>query len=101
MKPLEDLRSYRSLRQRLQVWGGIRGEWGRSGFAEGNGNTLRVCHRRIGGRSWSVETVHGQPQLPELQGVHDQDLHHIVNAAHLLLQDGCDALDALQWRIEA
>jgi hypothetical protein len=42
LKPLEDLRSYRSLRQRLQVWGVIRGEWGRSGFAEGNGNTLRV-----------------------------------------------------------
>jgi len=35
-----------------------------------------------------------------LKGVHDQDLRHIVNAAHLLLQDGCDALDALQWRIE-
>jgi len=35
-----------------------------------------------------------------LKGVHDQDLHHIVNAAHLLLQDGCDVLDALQWRIE-
>ncbi|MGE7960168.1 hypothetical protein ACQKQA_27080 [Pseudomonas sp. NPDC089530] len=35
-----------------------------------------------------------------LKGVNDQDLQHIVNAAHLLLQDGCDALDALQWRIE-
>ncbi|CAI8842409.1 hypothetical protein EMIT048CA2_210103 [Pseudomonas chlororaphis] len=35
-----------------------------------------------------------------LKGVHDQDMRHIVNAAHLLLQDGCDALDALQWRLE-
>ncbi|CAI8881111.1 hypothetical protein EMIT0P201_20563 [Pseudomonas chlororaphis] len=35
-----------------------------------------------------------------LKVVHDQDLYHIVNAAHLLLQDGCDALDALQWWLE-
>ncbi|MGE8414790.1 MAG: hypothetical protein ACN6QY_20730 [Pseudomonas sp.] len=34
------------------------------------------------------------------KGVHERDLNHFVNAAHLL-QDGCDALDALQWRLEA
>lgn len=36
-----------------------------------------------------------------LKGVDERDLNHFVNAAHLLLQDGCDALDALQWRLEA
>ncbi|WP_409298326.1 hypothetical protein [Pseudomonas sp. KCJK8993] len=36
-----------------------------------------------------------------VKGVGDQDLIHFVNAAHLLLQDGCDALDALQWRLQA
>ncbi len=36
-----------------------------------------------------------------LDGVNERDLNHFVNAAHLLLQDGCDALDALQWRLEA
>lgn len=36
-----------------------------------------------------------------VKGVGDQDLIHFVNAAHLLLQDGCDALDALQWRLDA
>lgn len=35
-----------------------------------------------------------------LKGVSERDLSHFVNAAHLLLQDGCDALDALQWRID-
>lgn len=35
-----------------------------------------------------------------IKGVADQDLSHVANAAHLLLQDGCDVLDALQWRIE-
>lgn len=28
------------------------------------------------------------------------DLEHFANAAHMLLQDGCDALDALGWRLE-
>ncbi|AZC28657.1 hypothetical protein C4K38_0670 [Pseudomonas chlororaphis subsp. piscium] len=36
-----------------------------------------------------------------LKGVSERDLSHFVNAAHLLLQDGCDALDALQWRLDA
>ncbi|MGC5699765.1 hypothetical protein J4P02_06115 [Pseudomonas sp. NFXW11] len=36
-----------------------------------------------------------------LEGVNERDLQHFVHAAHLLLQDGCDALDALQWRLEA
>ncbi|PMY35545.1 hypothetical protein C1Y35_22705 [Pseudomonas sp. GW456-L14] len=88
MSPLEDLRSYRSLRQRLQVWGGIRGEWGRSGFA----------------RQW--QHITGLPpthRWPILAGRNCSRTHKrppIVNAAHLLLQDGCDALDALQWRLE-
>ncbi|MFZ4967391.1 hypothetical protein ACL9RJ_24350 [Pseudomonas sp. Mn2068] len=29
----------------------------------------------------------------------DRDLYHFAGAAYLLLQDGCDALDALQRRI--
>lgn len=28
------------------------------------------------------------------------DLEHFANAAHMLVQDGCDALDALGWRLE-
>ncbi|WP_283182710.1 MULTISPECIES: hypothetical protein [unclassified Pseudomonas] len=28
------------------------------------------------------------------------DLEHFANAAHILIQDGCDALDALGWRLE-
>ncbi|POA34985.1 MULTISPECIES: hypothetical protein [Pseudomonas] len=27
------------------------------------------------------------------------DLEHFANAAHLLIQDGCDALDALGWKL--
>jgi len=30
----------------------------------------------------------------------DRDVYHFAGAAYLLLQDGCDALDALQWRIK-
>ncbi len=30
-----------------------------------------------------------------------EEVQHFVHAAHLLLQDGCDALDTLQWRLEA
>lgn len=28
------------------------------------------------------------------------DLEHFANAAHMLIQDGCDALDALGWKLE-
>ena len=28
------------------------------------------------------------------------DLEHFANAAHILIQDGCDALDALGWKLE-
>ncbi|WP_339448893.1 hypothetical protein [Pseudomonas sp. EA_5y_Pfl2_R50] len=28
------------------------------------------------------------------------DLEHFACAAHLLLQDGCDALDALGWKLD-
>jgi hypothetical protein len=28
------------------------------------------------------------------------DLEHFANAAYILLQDGCDALEALGWRLE-
>ena len=28
------------------------------------------------------------------------DLEHFANAAHILIQDGCDALDALGWTLE-
>jgi len=28
------------------------------------------------------------------------DLEHFANAAHILIQDGCDALDALSWKLE-
>ncbi|MDI3398418.1 hypothetical protein QLG12_09410 [Pseudomonas sp. V88_4] len=28
------------------------------------------------------------------------DLEHFASAAHLLLQDGCDALDALGWKLD-
>ncbi|MFW0753436.1 hypothetical protein ACN1C3_01620 [Pseudomonas sp. H11T01] len=28
------------------------------------------------------------------------DLEHFANAAHLLIQDGCDALDALGWKLK-
>ncbi|MBN3861718.1 hypothetical protein HCU66_05695 [Pseudomonas frederiksbergensis] len=28
------------------------------------------------------------------------DLEHFANAAHVLIQDGCDALDALGWKLE-
>lgn len=28
------------------------------------------------------------------------DLEHLANAAHILLQDGCDALDALAWKLD-
>ncbi|WP_460118614.1 hypothetical protein [Pseudomonas sp. S2_C03] len=28
------------------------------------------------------------------------DLEHFASAAHLLLQDGCDALDVLGWSLE-
>lgn len=28
------------------------------------------------------------------------DLEHFANAAHLLLQDGCDALEVLGWRVD-
>ncbi|UUQ66932.1 hypothetical protein NLK61_09920 [Pseudomonas fuscovaginae UPB0736] len=31
----------------------------------------------------------------------DRDLYHFAGAAYLLLQDGCDALDALQNRLTA
>ncbi|MEO8647055.1 hypothetical protein, partial [Pseudomonas sp.] len=29
------------------------------------------------------------------------DLEHFANAAHMLIQDGCDALDALGWKLES
>jgi hypothetical protein len=28
------------------------------------------------------------------------DLEHFANAAHILIQDGCDALDALGWKLD-
>ncbi|MHC8406788.1 hypothetical protein [Pseudomonas sp. TMB3-21] len=28
------------------------------------------------------------------------DLEHFANAAHILIQDGCDALDVLRWTLE-
>ncbi|MHC8330425.1 hypothetical protein [Pseudomonas sp. LB3P25] len=28
------------------------------------------------------------------------DLEHFANAAHILIQDGCDALDALNWSLD-
>ncbi|MBC8996378.1 hypothetical protein IAI51_07560 [Pseudomonas sp. N40(2020)] len=28
------------------------------------------------------------------------DLEHFASAAHILLQDGCDALDALGWKLD-
>jgi hypothetical protein len=28
------------------------------------------------------------------------DLEHFANAAHLLIQDSCDALDALGWKLK-
>ncbi|MHC8306394.1 hypothetical protein [Pseudomonas sp. PB3P13] len=28
------------------------------------------------------------------------DLEHFANAAHILIQDGCDALDVLSWTLE-
>lgn len=28
------------------------------------------------------------------------DLEHFANAAHMLTQDGCDALDALNWSLD-
>lgn len=34
-----------------------------------------------------------------LKNVEGYDLEHFANAAHLLLQDGCDALEVLGWRI--
>ncbi|MGZ0785158.1 hypothetical protein ACXM5X_19560 [Pseudomonas saponiphila] len=48
----------------------------------------------------SRELMHSLNCL-RLEGVNERDLSHFVNAAHLLLQDGCDALDALQWYLEA
>ncbi|BDB16751.1 hypothetical protein cym2001_01160 [Pseudomonas sp. CYM-20-01] len=29
------------------------------------------------------------------------DLQHVASAAHVLLQDGCDALQALGWKVKA
>ncbi|EJM94285.1 hypothetical protein PMI34_01415 [Pseudomonas sp. GM74] len=28
------------------------------------------------------------------------DLEHFASAAHILIQEGCDALDALGWKLE-
>ncbi|MBZ9783985.1 hypothetical protein K9857_20840 [Pseudomonas sp. REP124] len=28
------------------------------------------------------------------------DLEHFANAAHILIQDGCEALNALGWKLE-
>ncbi len=28
------------------------------------------------------------------------DLQHVASAAHVLLQDGCDALEALGWKVK-
>ncbi|AEV65821.1 hypothetical protein [Pseudomonas ogarae] len=35
-----------------------------------------------------------------LKNAEGYDLEHFANAAHLLLQDGCDALEVLGWSID-
>jgi hypothetical protein len=35
-----------------------------------------------------------------VKDVEGHDLEHFANAAHILIQDGCDGLDALSWRLE-
>ena len=35
-----------------------------------------------------------------LKNAEGYDLDHFANVAHLLIQDGCDALDALGWKLK-
>jgi len=35
-----------------------------------------------------------------LKNAEGYDLEHFANVAHLLIQDGCDALDALGWKLK-
>jgi hypothetical protein len=35
-----------------------------------------------------------------IKNAEGRDLEHFANAAHMLIQDGCDALDALGWKLE-
>jgi hypothetical protein len=54
-----------------------------------------------------MAAVRGTPSgVPEfslsgrLTRVQLSDLEHFANAAHMLIQDGCDALDALGWKLD-
>ncbi|QVW23861.1 hypothetical protein KJF94_29200 [Pseudomonas hormoni] len=35
-----------------------------------------------------------------IKNAEGHDLEHFANAAHMLIQDGCDALDVLGWKLE-